>query len=145
MRHHLDALVVLHRIWGAFGVLTGTSLGVLALGADAALAQMGSFGRAEHAAVLLLALSGILLVALGAAAWLAARGLQRRRPTGRLVALALAIPNLVIVPFGTALGVYTIWALINDDARQAFGRPPRGSLTDPGDSAKAARRGDSAP
>jgi len=128
MRHHLEALVVLHRIWGAFGVLTGASLGVLALGTDAALVQLGSSGRAEHAAVAVLTGSGALLVALGAAAWLAARGIHRRRPTGRLAALALAIPNLVIVPFGTALGVYTIWALINDDARREFGRPPRGSV-----------------
>ena len=43
----------------------------------------------------------------------------------RLASLILAVPNLVLVPFGTALGVYTLWVLLNDDARQAFGRRPR--------------------
>jgi hypothetical protein len=33
--------------------------------------------------------------------------------------------NLVLIPFGTALGVYTGWVLLNDDARRAFGRRPR--------------------
>ena len=27
--------------------------------------------------------------------------------------------------FGTALAIYTLWALLNDDARREFGRPPR--------------------
>jgi len=129
MRHHLEALVVLQRVWGAFGLLTGISLGVLAVGTNAALFQMGSSGRAERAAVWVLAASGLLLVGLGAAAFLAANGIRGRRPAGRLAALALAIPNLVIVPFGTALAVYTIWALINDDARREFGRPPRGTAS----------------
>ena len=48
--------------------------------------------------------------------------IRRRSRRGRLAALALAIPNLVLVPFGTALGVYTFWVLLNNDARRAFGR-----------------------
>jgi len=49
------------------------------------------------------------------------------RPFARAAALGLAAPNLVIVPFGTALGVYTFWVLLNDDARRGFGRPLRGA------------------
>ena len=37
---------------------------------------------------------------------------------GRLGALVLAVPNLVVVPFGTALSLYAFWVLLNDDARQ---------------------------
>ncbi len=44
---HLDVLGRLHRVWGAFGVLTGASLGVLALGTDAALADLGLGGAGE--------------------------------------------------------------------------------------------------
>jgi hypothetical protein len=42
----------------------------------------------------------------------------------------MAIPNLLIVPFGTALGFYTFWVLLNDDARREFGRPPRGPIAE---------------
>lgn len=130
MMLHLDALALLHRVWGAFGILTGAALGVLAAGIGIAALEAGSPGRAERAAVWVLASSaGVVLVA-AIAALAVARGLRRRLPTGRIGALVLAVPNLVIVPFGTALGVYTFWVLLNDDARREFGRPPRGATSD---------------
>ena len=54
-----------------------------------------------------------------------ARALTRRRQAARVAALILAVPNLIVVPFGTALGIYTYWVLLKDDARREFGRPPR--------------------
>ena len=129
MRLHLDALILLHRVWGAFGVLTGTSLALLALGTQAALHQLRAAGRPESAAVGVLIVCATLLIAVGLGALFAARGLKRRQTFGRAVALLLAIPNLIVVPFGTALGVYTFWVLLNNDARREFGRPTRGLTT----------------
>jgi hypothetical protein len=74
----------------------------------------------------LIASSAALLLA-AAGALFAARGLRLRLSSGRVAALVLAVPNLVVVPFGTALGIYTFWVLLNDDARREFGRPPRGA------------------
>jgi len=124
VRPHLDALVVMLRVWGSYGLLAGTSLGVLAVGAEAALLRSDS-PEAAAGAVGVLAGCAAVLVTGGLAAWLAARGLQRRRATGRLGALVLAVINVFIVPFGTAIGVYTFWVLLNNDARREFGRPPR--------------------
>jgi hypothetical protein len=124
---HLDALILLHRVWGAFGILTGAALAVLAGGTDIAMFQAGSLGRAELAAVWVLAASAAAVLLAALAALAVARGLRRRLPAGRAGALVLAVPNLVIVPFGTALGIYTFWVLLNDDARREFGRPPRGA------------------
>jgi len=124
MRLHIDVLGSLHMVWGAFGVLTGVSLGILAAGTRAALAG-GAFGVGERAAVSLLVIGAVLLAAGGVAAALTGWGLRRRAGRARLASLILAVPNLVLVPFGTALGVYTLWVLLNDDARRAFGRRPR--------------------
>ena len=124
MRLHIDVLSTLHLVWGAFGVLTGLSLGILAGGMRVSLAGE-AFGLGERAAVALLAVVGVVLVLGGAVNALAGWALRRRSTRGRLTALILAIPNLVLVPFGTALGVYTFWVLLNNDARRAFGRPPR--------------------
>jgi len=124
MRLHIDVLGTLHLVWGAFGVMTGLSLGILAVGTRAALAG-GVFGMGERAAVALLAIVGVVLVLGGGATVMTGWAIRRRSRRGRLAALALAIPNLVLVPFGTALGVYTFWVLLNNDARRAFGRPPR--------------------
>jgi hypothetical protein len=123
---HIDVLGRLHFVWGVFGVLTGLSLAVLAVGTGVALAELGSSGRAEHAAIWVFAFGAVFLAGGGGVMMVLGRVLRRRRPSGRTLALALAIPNLLFVPFGTALGVYTFWVLLDDDARRAFGRPPRG-------------------
>jgi hypothetical protein len=124
---HIDVLGRLHLVWGAFGALTGLSLAVLAVGTALALSRLGSSGRPEHAAVGVFAVGAALLAGGGAVMMILGRALRRRRPSGRKFALALAIPNLVLVPFGTALGAYTFWVLLDDDARRAFGAVPRAS------------------
>jgi hypothetical protein len=53
------------------------------------------------------------------------RDLRRIGVLVLVAALLLALPNLLVLPFGTALGVYTYWVLLNNDARDAFGRPQR--------------------
>jgi hypothetical protein len=132
MRLHVDLLGYLHLVWGTYGVLAGASLGVLAIGTNAAAIELGSVGTPEHAAVWLFVICAIVLGGFGAAMLMVGRALRRHRGRGRVAAMALAVPNLVIVPFGTALGVYTLWVLQNDDARRLFGQPapdgaPRGA------------------
>jgi len=122
---HIDVLGRLHVIWGVFGGLTGASLGVLAVGTDAALIDLGAADAGGWAAVWILWIVGGGLIAGGAVMLLVGRALARRQQSGRVLALVLAVPNLVLVPFGTALGIYTFWVLLNDDARREFGRPPR--------------------
>src|SRR5688572_28191577 len=123
MRLHIDVLGTLHLVWGAFGVMTGLSLAILAVGTRAALAGQ-VFGMGERAAVALLAIVGSVLVLGGGATVMTGWAIRRRSRRGRLAALALAILNMVLVPFGTALRVYTFWVLLTNDARRAFGRPP---------------------
>jgi hypothetical protein len=52
-------------------------------------------------------------------AW-AGRALQRRVANGRLVTLGLAVPNLFLLPFGTALGIYAFWVLLHNETRSLF-------------------------
>jgi hypothetical protein len=122
---HLDLLGRLHALLGAFAALAGVSLLVLAGGTRLALADLDAAGPAGEAGVWILAVCGGVMVAGGIALFAAGRALDRRRPAGRLSALLIAVPNLIVVPFGTALSVYAFWVLLNDDARREFGRPPR--------------------
>ena len=46
--------------------------------------------------------------------------MKRRRPLGRVLSLALAIVNLLVLPFGTAFAVYAFWVLLRDDGRRLF-------------------------
>jgi hypothetical protein len=37
-----------------------------------------------------------------------------------VLTLALAVANLLVLPFGTALGVYALWILLTDQGRRLF-------------------------
>jgi hypothetical protein len=113
---HVDLLGWFHVIWGVFGALAGASLAVLAIGSYAAVGDPG----AVRALSWLFATTGFVLIAFGAANVAVGRTLHRRRALGRTAALALGIPNLVVVPFGTALGIYCYWVLLRDEARVWF-------------------------
>lgn len=130
MRVHLDVLGWLHTLAGATGVLTGIALGLLALGTVFAL-DPGAPVQAGLAnpVVWLLVLGACCLLAGGAAMMAIGRALRLRHTGGRRAALVAAACNLPLLPFGTALGIYTFWALVNDEARREFGRPPRAPLS----------------
>ena len=130
MRVHIDLLGWLHLVWGAFGLLAGLSLLILAGGAAASLAELGSAERFADPAVWVLGIGGFTLMLGGAAMAAAGRGLLSRRSGSRFAALALAAPNAVLVPFGTALGVYAFWVLLHNEARLQF-EPVRAPVRQP--------------
>lgn len=50
-------------------------------------------------------------------------GLLLRHGWARVVLLVVSFLQLINFPLGTALGIYTIWVLFQDDAREVFARP----------------------
>lgn len=124
MRHHINVLGLLHMVWGVFAALAGVSLAILAAGTNAAVNTSADL-VGSSAAVWLLGVTGAVLLFSGIALSMTGRRLRAAHPGARLAALVLALPNLLILPFGTALGIYTYWVLLNNDARDAFGRPQR--------------------
>ncbi|MGH9372506.1 MAG: hypothetical protein ACRD15_13320 [Vicinamibacterales bacterium] len=120
MPSHLHLLWVLQVVWGGIGVLLGVSTLMLAAGAAAiGWTTTGDELAAGITAVAFVVCAVLLLAAGGANAW-AGTALRRRQPNGRLATLALAVPNLFILPFGTALGVYAFWVLLHNEARVQF-------------------------
>jgi hypothetical protein len=124
MRVHLDVLGWLYRLCGVSGVLTGIALELLAAGTGAAMHGVGARPLASPT-VWLLGLAGAAALLVGAVLLAVGRAILLRRRLGREAALVTAVPSLIVVPFGTALAIYTFWTLLNDDARREFGHPPR--------------------
>jgi hypothetical protein len=63
---------------------------------------------------------GMLLLA-GAALGLAAGvGLLNRQPWARMLAIVLAFINLIEMPLGTALGIYTLWTLLPAKSEEEY-------------------------
>jgi len=120
LRAHLHLLSVLQLTWGGIMLMLGVSTALLALGAAAA--GWTSAGAEISAAVTSLAFAvfAAALLAGGAANSWAGRALRRLNPRGRMATLGLAVPNLFVLPFGTALGIYAFWVLMHNETRRVF-------------------------
>jgi hypothetical protein len=51
-------------------------------------------------------------------------GLLKRRPWARILTLILSCIDLIEIPFGTALGAYSLWVLLNDETAEIFKNQP---------------------
>lgn len=60
------------------------------------------------------------LFIMGAAAVIAGWGLLKREPWARILAVVLGFVSLLHFPFGTALGIYTIWVLLSANAEREY-------------------------
>jgi ABC-type spermidine/putrescine transport system permease subunit II len=49
-------------------------------------------------------------------------GLLQRAPWARILALVLAFLSLINPPFGTALGIYTLWVLLPSASEEEYQR-----------------------
>jgi len=57
-------------------------------------------------------------------------GLLNREPWGRVLALVMAMVNLMEVPFGTALGIYTLWVLLPAQSEREYRQTSRQTIAD---------------
>ena len=63
---------------------------------------------------------GIIVLAKAACGFGAGWGLLHRESWGRVIALVLAFISLFNIPFGTAIGVYTMWVLLPADSQREY-------------------------
>ena len=68
----------------------------------------------------LLSMIALLLMVKAAAGIAAGIGLLQRQDWGRLLAIVLGVISLINIPFGTALGIYTLWVLVSPGAEQEY-------------------------
>ena len=110
------------------------ALSLLALGAGAlSIAWQATTPSAALAARLgagTFAIVAVVLLAWSALTAWAGWAIKRRKPWARLVALALSVLHLFILPFGTALGAYALWVLVHNEARHEFEPTPTGHRSD---------------
>jgi hypothetical protein len=66
------------------------------------------------------AFGGVFALLWGGASLWSGVLLKRRQPLGRALGLALGVVNLLVLPFGTALGIYGLWVLLTNEGRRLF-------------------------
>jgi zinc-ribbon domain len=68
---------------------------------------------------------GALLLAGSVAGFFAGWGLLNYRPWARMLTLILGVISLIHIPFGTALGIYTLWVLLPAESEREYQRLAR--------------------
>jgi hypothetical protein len=124
---HVDFVGVLFVVWGLLTTLVGVSTLALGVGAVAIIARASRAGGGEVAAGLTAAVFttlAIIAIIWGAAHVAIGVPLRQRRPWARHVALMLGSVDLVLLPYGTALGAYALWVLLNEQAKRLFEGSP---------------------
>jgi hypothetical protein len=69
---------------------------------------------------ILLRTIGLALLAGGAAGIAAGWGLLQRQPWARMLAIVLGCISLFDMPFGTAVGIYTLWVLLPAKSEEEY-------------------------
>jgi hypothetical protein len=123
MSSHVDFVGVLFIIWGVLTALVGVStlsLGVAAIALIASATHGG--GRQVAAGLTAAAFTTLALIAIlwGAAHIMVGVPLRRHKPWSRLIALALGSVDLLLLPYGTALGCYALWTLLSEEGKRLF-------------------------
>jgi hypothetical protein len=124
MRKHVDLVGLLFMLWGGMSLLLSASLlstGIAATAIGAAATQAATGGKlaAGIVAAVFFSLAAAGLVFGSVHIWIGSR-LRRFREWARAFAIVLSIADLILVPFGTGLGIYALWALIHEQSKPLF-------------------------
>jgi hypothetical protein len=124
MASHVDFVGLLFIVWGALTALIGFSTLALGIGAFSLMTSPGrSAGGGQFA--LGLTAAAFTTLALIAIFWGVAHitvgvPVRRHKSWARLLALMLGSVDLMLLPYGTALGIYALWVLLTEEGKRAF-------------------------
>jgi hypothetical protein len=116
MEKHVTAVAILHIGSSIIGIIIGIFLFTL-------LGFLGTFVN-EHEARFILPLIALFigggLIAISIAGIIGGLGLLKHKEWARILVLVLSAVSLMNIPIGTAIGVYSIWALVQDETTRLF-------------------------
>lgn len=69
---------------------------------------------------IILVVIGVILAVISIIAIIGSVGLMRKQEWGRITLIVVSVFNLMHIPVGTALGVYTLWVILNEEIVRMF-------------------------
>lgn len=127
MQKHVNILAILHIIYSSLGLLIGIIVFVVLAGIGMAIDQIPQSNDVEVNVSSILGALGfliaVILIVFSLPGIIGGIGLLKYKEWARILVLIVGFFDLLHVPFGTALGIYTIWVLFNSDAIRLFQNP----------------------
>ncbi|MDA2937642.1 hypothetical protein MYX75_05190, partial [Acidobacteria bacterium AH-259-A15] len=117
MEKHVTILGALYIAFAVLGLLCALIVFVSVVG--------GGLLSGDREAVAITSIVGpavaLFLILISGPGLIGGIGLLQRRSWARMLVLVLGFLNLINIPFGTVLGIYTIWVLMKDESARLFG------------------------
>ena len=117
MNKHIQIVAALHIALGALSLLGAIVVFIVFGMAGSIVVSQGEHQAAGILGIIAVALC-IFLAVLGLPGIIGGWALLTGRSWGRPLVLVLGALHLLNIPFGTALGIYTIWALLHEPVTQ---------------------------
>jgi hypothetical protein len=126
MAQHVKILGIMHIVFGALCVVVGLIVFALMGGIAGIVASSDQTQDAGVAVPVLAAIGGfvcILCFVVGLPGLVGGIGLLQFRSWARITMIVISALDLIHIPFGTALGIYGFWVLLNPQTEAMFNRP----------------------
>lgn len=118
MEKHVTLVAAIYIGFGALCILIGMSVFVAAVG--------GGILSGDPQAMALTSTVGTTIagffIVLSVPEIIGSLGLLKRKSWARILVLILAATDLIFIPIGTAIGVYSIWVLLHDETVRLFSK-----------------------
>jgi hypothetical protein len=123
MTTHVKVLGVLFIALSALALVFAVFL-LLAIGGAAGIVGMTTDPEDAAIAIPVLGLAGttlgLMLLVFSLPGLITGWGLLAFKPWARILGIVLSVLQLLNIPFGTALGIYGLWVLLNKDTERLF-------------------------
>jgi hypothetical protein len=120
MEKHLQVLGILFIVYGVMGLI-GAAIGfIVFFGAAAFGGYYLELGHWPFIANVFSLCMIMLVTLLSIPSTVAGWGILKHQSWGRIMGLVIGILILFELPFGTALGIYALWALLSEDGTKLF-------------------------
>ncbi len=118
MQKHIDMVAYLHIAYGVLILLTAFFLFIGVAGGGWLSGDAQAIAITTSVAFGL----GLFLTILALPSLIGGYGLLKRKEWGRILIIILSFLDLLSFPFGTALGIYSLWVLFKDEVKVEFDR-----------------------
>jgi len=126
METHVKVVAILYLVFSAMGVLGALVVLLVFGGAASVVGTTASDEQGARVAVPILGAIGgflaVLILIFSVPGLLAGWGLLQYQEWARILTIVLSVLNLLAFPIGTALGVYSLWTLLNQQTIPLFRR-----------------------
>jgi hypothetical protein len=129
MEKHISLVGIINIVYNALGIIGAFVLFAISIGFRyffELISRCGHHGMDEippevmDILPFILSIIGILILTFSIIGIIGAVGVLKKKEWGRIIMLVTSFFNLIRMPLGTVLGVYSIWVLLNDETIRFF-------------------------